>query len=480
MSKSKTPAIKTSEYQAFLQSKTRRATPIGFEVEDSDLNPMLFPFQRDLVRWALRIGRAGLFCDTGLGKTIMQLEWARWVNRATGKEVLIVCPLGVAAQTHREGIKFRIPATICREDSDVQPGINITNYERVHKFNCSRFGGVVLDENLLKSYMGKTKRMLIEAFARTQYKLSCTATPAPNDYLELGNHAEFLGIMPSNEMIARWFTNNTMKMCSYYLKPHAERDFWRWLTSWGVCVQSPEDLGHDGSAFVLPPLNVETIELNSEDCKPPAGYLFHTLNVSATTMHKVKRATSKERAGAVAYLIGEDPGQWLIWCDTNYEADELTPLIPGATEIRGSDSVEKKESCLLGFAEGKIKRLLSKPEIAGHGMNFQSCHNMIFAGVSFSFERYYQAVRRCWRFGQTQPVNVYIVSTDAESSVLKTVLAKESAFREMKAKMIDAVREDQLESVHGGKRLVESAGKVKIVVPKWLKKHGDTTNASQM
>lgn len=461
-----------SSYESFLESKTRKAIPSGFEVQSIDLNPNLFGFQCDLVRWALRIGRAAIFADTGLGKTAMQLSWADVIHRHTSSDVLILAPLAVASQTAREAAKFGIEARVCREGTDVRPGISIANYERLHRFDTSRFGGVVLDESsILKSYMGKTKQALIRSFEATPYKLACTATPAPNDYLELGNHSEFLGVMPSNEMIARWFQNDAMTCGNYRLKPHGERDYWRWLTSWGVCVSNPEDLGHDGSAYKLPPLDAEIVELSSEDCPPPEGYLFHTAEVSATTLHRVKRATAAERARALAEMVNaDDPDEpWLIWCDTNYESDQIRPLIPGAIEVRGDDPPEIKESRLLGFVSGEIKRLVTKPEIAGMGLNFQHCNRMAFIGASFSFERFYQAVRRCHRFGQLRQVIVRVFSTDAESSILKTLLAKQEAFESMRRKMVEAVKEDQLEAIHGGRALrTFDRGRV-VSLPSWLR-----------
>jgi len=473
--------VDSPKYRDFLNRKLRRAEPVGFE--PGELNPNLFAWQADLVRWFCRVGRAGCFADTGLGKTLMQLEWARQVVIRTlglGK-VLILTPLAVAQQTRREAGKFGldVPVTICREQADVQPGINVTNYERLHKFDPTAFAGVVLDESsILKAYTGKTKRRLLDAFRGTQYKLACTATPAPNDHIELGNHSEFLGVMPSNEMLTRWFINDSMVAGNLRLCHHGEADFWRWVTSWAACVTTPADLGHPDDQFRLPPLRRILHEISADNCPPPAGFLFHCQDVSATTMHRIKRATAAARAEEAAEIVGNDAEPWLIWCDTNYEADELRRVLPDAVEIRGSDAIEKKEEGLIGFSTGSIRQLITKPEIAGHGLNWQHCHKMVFVGLSFSFERLYQAIRRCWRFGQQRPVDVHVIATDAEASILETVDRKADAFEQMRQGMADAVRESQLESIYGKRTLREASKMKQIREDDWCLLHGDCVEAT--
>jgi hypothetical protein len=305
-------------------------------------------------------------------------------------------------------------------------------------------------------------------FSRTPYRYVFSATPAPNDYLEMGNQCEFLGVMRSNEMIARWFANNTMQAGGYSLKPHGAKDYWRWVSSWAACVSMPSDLGYPDDEYVLPPLNKIIHEISCDNCKPSTGMLFHAEEVSATNLHKIKRATAKNRAEKVADIIGSDDEPWIVWCDSNYEADELKRLLLNAIEVRGSDSMDKKEDALISFSNGTIKQLITKPEIAGHGLNWQHCHKMAFVGLNFSFERPYQAVRRCWRFGQTKPVEVHIVTTDAEGGMLSTVSRKEEAFETMRRELQDAVKEGQLESIYGKRKLNEYRPKHAIQTPAWL------------
>lgn len=442
-------------YDEFLNGKYRRAEAGGFE--PTTLNANLFPFQADIVRWACRMGRAACFASTGLGKTLMQLAWAEQVHWHNRGKVLILTPLAVAEQTRREAEKFNVAARIrvVREQADVLDGISICNYERLHKIDCNAFAGVVLDESsILKAFTGKTKRTLLQQFESTPYKLACSATPAPNDHLEFGNHAEFLNVMPSNEMIARWFINDSMEAGHYRLKRHGEKDFWLWLTSWAVCVTSPADLGYPEDGFRLPPLNRKLHIVSSADIAAPTDALFQFENLSATNLHKTMRATAKRRAAKVAELVAADPREyWLIWCNTDYEADELAAAIPDAVEIRGSQSIEAKEDGLNRFAGGEIRRLISKPSICGHGMNFQHCHNMAFVGVSYSFEAMYQATRRCWRFGQTMPVNCHVVVSDAETKIIDTLERKEGDFVEMQRAMQECVKEGQLDSLCGKRTL---------------------------
>lgn len=429
--------IDQDAYDAFLQTKRVIARPAGLTVAPETLPAMLFPFQREIVAWALRRGRAALFADCGLGKSFMQLAWGQAVHQSSGGDILILTPLAVSAQTISEGGKLGIPVHLCRSQADVQPGITITNYEMLSHFDPSHFAGVVLDESsILKSYMGKTKRALIEAFAGTPYRLCCTATPAPNDVMEIGNHAEFLGIMPSNEMLMRWFINDTMSNGHYRLKGHAQKAFWHWVSSWAVSLRKPSDLGYADEGFLLPELRVQHRYVTTDTAVGvEEGQLFRAPAMSATTLHKEMRLTAPERAQAVAELVNGSADAWVIWCNTNYEADELVARIPDAIEVRGSESVTDKERKLTAFTQGRARVIITKPGIAGYGLNWQHCHHTAFVGLSYSFEDFYQAVRRLYRFGQQHPVEVVIVAAETEAPLVATLERKIQAHMQMSEAM---------------------------------------------
>lgn len=467
-----------SEYLSFLQSKIQTPMATGFDVAPQDINPDLYLFQRDGVRWALKLGRAALFEECGLGKTAQYLEWARQIVRHTNGKVLILEPLAVAPQTVKEGAKFNTEVQYARSQSDIgDTQIIVTNYERLHLFDTDSFVGVVLDESsILKAFMGKTKRALLEAFEHTPYKLACTATPAPNDHLELGNHAEFLGVMPSNEMIARWFINDSMSFGSYRLKQHAAKDFWRWLTSWSICLSKPSDLGEqyhlDG--YDLPPLNLEEYRLSASSQTIERawadGYLFPMDNPSSTSLHKVKRESLSDRVAKAVELVAslEADAPAVVWCDTNYEADALMKALPDAIEVRGSHTAEQKEEHLNAFSDGKTRLLITKPDIAGFGLNWQHCADMIFVGVSFSFEKTYQALRRSYRFGQTKQVNAHLIYSETEGNVLKILKDKQAIFAEMQAEMNEAMRHHGLFRDDKRKSLISSVGTKPMYIPDWL------------
>lgn len=426
------------DYGAFLQGKVISDPPTGL-AKVPVLNAALYPFQREIVAWALKRGRAAIWADCGLGKTPMQLEWARHVP---GK-VLVLAPLAVAQQTVREGVKFGIEVVYARKQSDASGQITITNYEMLTHFAPGEFAGIVLDESsILKSYMGRTKRQLLEVFKHTRFRLACTATPAPNDHMELGNHAEFLGVMPSNEMLARWFINDSMEAGNYRVKAHGERDFWRWVSSWAVALGKPSDIGEfDDAGFVLPRLDVRIQSIASA---PPPGMLFHTGDtLSAAVIHRVKRDSAAARAQVVAEFVSASNAQCLIWCDSNYEADAIRVVIPHAIDVRGSDNSERKEAALLDFAMERTRVLVTKPSLAGFGMNFQNCHRIAFVGLSYSFEMLYQAVRRVWRFGQRLPVECLIVETEAEAGIRGVVDRKIEDHAEMQRNMIANMKEFQ-------------------------------------
>lgn len=451
-------------YQDFIAAKQRKPKSFGFEPRP--LNFYLKDFQERVVDWAVKRGRAAIFADCGLGKTLMQLEWASQVCEFTGERVILHCPVGVRRQTLQEAAKFGIKSNVVMADSmnETGPAISLVNYEKLHKFDTSKFAGVVLDESsILKNFTGKTKRQLIDEWGHAQYKLACTATPAPNDYMELGNHADFLGIMPSNEMLSRWFINDTMKAGGYRLKGHAQDDFWDWISTWAVCLAKPSDIGCSDDDYDLPEL-IEHVHVVSEDEADTAeGYLFNNFALSATNVHKQKKTTAAIRAAKVAELVKADPGPWLIWCDTDYEADELSKAIPCAVEVRGSD--RNKEAKLLGFANGDFDVLITKPKIAGLGMNYQHCQNVAFVGLSYSFEAYYQGVRRCWRFGQKFPVHVHLVESDGESALRRATMEKQAKFKQMQIGMSQAVKDMQI-----GDELKRDSYKPtgKMELPRWM------------
>ena len=430
-------------YSEFLERKriTDPATGLDFIPE---LNPMLFPFQRDIARWALARGRAAIFADCGLGKSPMQLEWA---HNVPGR-VLILTPLAVAQQTVREGAKFGIHCEYAREQSKTDSKIVVTNYEMLQHFDPEAFAGVVLDESsILKSYDGKTRTAIIDAFAKTPFRLACTATPAPNDYMELGNHAEFLGVMSRVEMLSMFFVHDGGETQQWRLKGHAESEFWRWLCSWAVMIRKPSDLGYEDGAFILPELvmHESVIRVN----QPTSGYLFP---IEANTLQEriaARRDTITERAEECAILANGTKRPFLIWCNLNSEAELACKLIPDAVEVRGSDSIEDKEGTLLGFTDGTIRVLVTKPSIAGHGMNWQHCADVAFLGLSDSWEQYYQAVRRCWRFGQTRPVNVHIITAETEGAVIANIKRKERDAETMAENMLEHMKDLNTEALKG-------------------------------
>ena len=421
-------------YEEFLRSKEFKPIHAGFEPDE--LNPNLFDYQDAIVRWALRKGRCALFEDTGMGKTIQQLAWADAVCKHTDGKVLILAPLAVSKQTAKEADKFGVACHLVESEEDVQKGINITNYEKIHKFDTGQFDGIVLDESLiLKSYSGKTTKDLQYRFSRTPYRLCCTATPSPNDFTEIGTTAEFLGIMPRTEMLSTFFINDMMgkERIGWRLKKHAEKDFFRWMATWSMMIDNPDNLGFDGSMFKLPELNIQTHVLQSD---PDEGVLFPDIAETLTERRQARKKSAEKRI-ELSKEIALQEEQCLIWCDYNYESEMLHKAIPESVEVKGSDKPEHKETAMMGFANGDVKYLVSKPSICGFGMNWQNCHSMVFSGLSDSFEQFYQAVRRCWRFGQTKPVDVHVILSEAEIAVLENIRRKQSEHDRMKREMIE-------------------------------------------
>lgn len=472
----------SEQYQDFLTKKMQRPAFRGFEIDANTLNPNMYPFQRDIVLWALRLGKAAVFSQVGTGKTIMQLSWANIVSEYTGKPVLILAPLAVSGQTIREGAKFGIEAVYRRDETEIEASdrIVVTNYERLDKFSnfILSIGGIVLDESsILKNYTGKTKQAIIDTFRDTPYKLACSATPAPNDHLELGNHADFLDIMPSSEMIMRWFTNDTMEAGNYRLKKHAERDFWRWLTSWAVCITKPADLGddYDMPEFELPALNIigHYVAANNEAIKEAwaNGRLLPDTAPSSTKLGKVKRQSLQDRLRLCQDLIAsiDDDEPILIWCNLNDEADALAKAFPEAVEVRGTDSADSKTKKLLGFSDGVHRILITKPTIAGHGMNWQHCNQAIFFGLDFSFESFYQAKGRNHRYGQQRDVNCHVIFAETEGNVIQTLYRKQASFEEMQSSMAKAMKEHGLFRDGKNLTLTGANGNIPMILPDWLR-----------
>jgi superfamily II DNA or RNA helicase len=431
-------------YADFLERKRMIDPPAGMAAIP-ELHDQLFPFQRDIVTFALRRGRAAVFAGTGLGKSLMELSWADAIHRVTGEDVLILAPLAVATQLKTEAAKFGILATLCKRGEDVHDGINITNYERLDGFNPMRFGAVVLDESsILKSMDGKTKRRLIQTFQQTPYRLAATATPAPNDFMELGNHAEFLGVMSQSEMLSTFFINDQDTTQKWRLKGHAQEEFWKWMASWAVMLRHPEDLGYSDDRYNLPPLR------QHEHVVETGIGLASTL----TERQRAKKVTISERVAKAADLTPTDrPMVW--WCHLNDESEALAAAIPGAVEVRGSDSNAEKERKLAEFNRGEIQVLITKPKICGFGMNWQHCADTGFVGLNDSFEQVYQAIRRFWRFGQERPVSVQFIAADAEGEVLENIRRKEAQADEMAEQMVRHMAHLTAEQLGGMARSVE-------------------------
>jgi DNA modification methylase/superfamily II DNA or RNA helicase len=423
-----------SGYQEFIASKVPRVLDAGFEISDGDINEMLFSFQRALVKWALRRGRAAIFADTGLGKTPMQLEWARHVAMRSGGRVLVLAPLCVSQQTVGEAAKFGISAAYCRKQDDITTDIVVTNYEMLDSFDADSFAGIVLDESsIIKHTDGKTRKKITEAFADTQYRLSCTATPAPNDYMELGNQAEFLGVMSGVEMLAMYFIHDGGDTSKWRLKGHGEGRFWEWLSTWAMVVKRPSDIGFSDEGYDLPPLLFHEHVVESPT---PDGMLFPDVASRLLDRNRARKESVDSRVAKCAEIVNGHDRQSIVWCHLNDESAKLTAAIDGAVEVKGADSIDEKESRISAFINGDVRVLISKPKIAGFGLNLQHVHDMAFVGLSDSWEQFYQAVRRCWRFGQTNEVDVHIISAQSEGAVVSNIKRKEAAAQAMSQSMV--------------------------------------------
>lgn len=429
------------DYHAAIAKKRVSFTPRGFEPRA--LHHSLKPHQEHCVAFAIEAGSTALFLDTGLGKTLCALDWARAVTEHTNKPVLMLAPLAVSAQHEREAGRFDLDARAIREPSEIKGARTyITNYDRLARFDPRDFAGVVLDESsILKSFTGATTRALIQAFRQTPYRLACTATPAPNDHTELGQHSDFLGVMESPEMLSRWFLADQTLMGRYRLKRSGVRPFWDWVASWARCIAKPSDIGCSDDGYILPPLDLRRHVVTADRTTDAGEHLFRIPDMSATSIHKEKRLTIDARADVIADLVANEGGEpWVIWCDTDYEADALHDRIPDAVEVRGSMSAEQKEDRLVAFSTGRERVIITKPSIAGFGLNWQHCARVGFAGLSFSYESYYQAVRRCWRFGQERAVNVHVAMADTERAIWDVISRKTDDHGAMKTEMTAAMR----------------------------------------
>lgn len=455
-----------SDYETFIATKATACIPAGFE--PSGIASHLFDFQAAIVTWACKRGRAALFEDTGLGKTAQQVEWARQVSIHTGGNVLIAAPLCVAQQTVAEAAKWGVSIKYARHQDDAQNGITITNYEMLDKFDPAQFAGIVLDESsILKAHDSKTRAKIIEMFQQTPYRLSCTATPSPNDHMELGNQAEFLGVMTATEMLAMFFVHDGGDTSQWRLKGHGKSRFWEWMATWAVCIRNPADLGFDGSRYILPGLQMHEHVLPAE--KPLEGQMFAGIAQTLTERRQAKRDSLDARIKTAADIVNAHDRPAIVWAHLNAESEALAKSIRGAVEITGSMSMSEKENAMHAFLRGDARVLVSKPSICGFGMNMQHCHDMVFAGLDDSFESFYQAIRRCFRFGQTEVVDVHLISSESEGAVKANLERKQAQATDMAESMVSHMREltaRQIKGVTNDK--TEYFPAMEILIPSWI------------
>jgi superfamily II DNA or RNA helicase len=453
-------------YAEFLATKRRAVLDSGITVDPAEIHPSLFGFQRAITVWALRKGRAAIFADTGLGKTRMQIEWARLL----GVRTLILAPLAVAGQTVAEAANLGVEVRYARRQGEADGLISISNYERLDRFDPAAFDAVVLDESsILKAFSGTIKKALVSRFAATPYRLACTATPAPNDIEELCNHADFLGVMKPSEMRSTFFiADQRGQFMKYRLKRHAHTSFYRWLASWAMAVKKPSDLGFDDAGFDLPGLRISPHFVDTD--WRPEDRLFSLELRGVTETAQVRRATLADRVAVAAELVAAEPGeQWLIWCGLNDESDALVKAIAGAVAIVGSDTADSKAETLSGFAAGAVRYMVTKSEIAGFGMNFQNCARMIFCGMGYSYEKYYQALRRCHRYGQTRVVEAHVVLSESERPILDAVLTKERQAEALSHGLITEVAEHERAELLAGTTVGDSyEPRLALSVPAWM------------
>ena len=459
-------------YYDFLKTKAKSASSCGFTVNTDNLNAYLFQWQKDIVRWGLIKGRSAFFEDTGLGKSIQQLSWADEVVKYTSVPVMIYAPLNVTYQTQREGAKFGISSKVVRQQSEIEVGINIANYEILDHFDPSAFSGVVLDESsILKDFSSKTKQYIIDSYSNVPYRLACTATPSPNDYMELGNHAEFLGVMTRSEMLSTFFVHDGSDTAKWRLKGHAEQKFWEWIASWACVIKTPADLGYPADDYILPELKIIHHIVESQSFIDGTGQHLMFAN-TAQTLNERRAARRESLTGRVqkaAEIANSSDEQVLLWCDLNSESEALAKCINGSVEVKGADTTEHKTQSILDFISEKIKAIISKSSIYGFGINLQNCHRIIFVGLSDSFERYYQAIRRCWRYGQKLPVEVHIITSSAEGAVKQNIERKQKDAERMTAEMVKHTKDILKSEIHHTIRISENyIATEEMVIPSWL------------
>jgi hypothetical protein len=461
-------------YEEFLKTKQITAQSIGIEPDEP--NPILFPFQRDIVKLALRKGRACIWADCGLGKSFMQLEWARQIPG----DVLILAPLAVAQQTVSEGVKLGITVKYCRDKSQVEPGITIANYEMLEHFEAGRFTGVVLDESaILRNYTGTYRNRIIQSFARTQYRLACTATPAPNDYMELGNHAEFVGAMSRTEMLSMFFVHDGGETSKWRIKGHAQDVFWKWVCSWAVMLRKPSDLGYSDEGFTLPPIRIaqHTVESNTA-----GDFLFPMEANTLAERISARRDSVPQRAAECAAIVRQHPqDKWIVWCGLNSEQEAIEKLLGPemCVSVSGSDSTDSKIAAELEWRLGDVQVMITKPSIMGLGMNWQHCHRQVFVGLSDSWEEYYQSVRRCWRFGQKNDVSVHVVTAQTEGRVVENIKRKEKAAAEMVKGMVEHMHSISSEELKGTQRMKTDYSEDSVEGDGWTMHLGDCVDVAK-
>lgn len=463
-------SLELSSYDEFIKSKAISDQPSGFDWPENCLtnggSRELFPFQKAIVKWALKRGRAAIFANTGMGKTAMQLSWAYSVWQFTGNRVLILAPLCVANQTVAEGEYFGIPVKYVRSPDDAkETGIYIVNYEMVDHFQSlierGWFDGIVLDESsVIKNQDGKTRARITAMASNIPFRLSCTATPSPNDYMELGTQAEFLGVMGMTQMLSTFFIHDSGETSKWRLKGHGRKKFWEWLATWAVCIQKPSDLGFDDTGYDLPPLEIEELIVST-----PGMKRAETLS----ERNSARRETIDMRVEAASNIANAIDDSVLVWCNLNDESAKLKESIEGSVEVKGSDKVSDKEDRLMGFSEGRYRKLVSKATIAGFGLNWQHCNRMIFVGLNDSYEQLYQAIRRCYRFGQKRPVKVTLITADCEGAVLENIKRKESQHQEMMRELVDHMKDFTRREVVELKREKDDyTPSIDMALPGWI------------
>lgn len=459
------------DYKAFLKQKSILDIPTGINHPDG-LPAGLFPFQRAVVDWALKRGRAAVFAGTGLGKSFMELSWADAVCRHENTRAIIFTPLAVAAQMKREAVKFGIDCAHVSSQNESDCPILITNYQKIDHFDLSKFGAVVLDESsILKNQTGHFRSRLISECKNIPFRLAATATPSPNDFMELGNHAEFLGIMSYTDMLSTFFVHDAANTQEWRLKGHAESEFWKWMASWSVMLSNPDDLGFDGTLYNLPALN-QTQHIVDVEYKPniDTGFLFPVHAQSMSERLAARRSTIEDRCKKAAEIVAQKPNDaWVVWCNLNDESALLADMIPDSVEIIGSMDETKKEKILEDFSTGKIRILISKPSLTGFGMNWQHCHNTCFVGLNDSFEQIYQAIRRFWRFGQKNEVNAHFIASEIEGNVVNNIKRKEAQAEHMMQQMIKHMADLSAQNIRGAARDTASyIPTTKMEMPQWI------------